>query len=434
MKSKYLCFNKINKISNIYLIFILILFKLNKTEITEYPKDIFNSEKIIINNLIDKIKSINNIIIFGDLSYRYINFASYSNGDMVIETTCFPPSSKRMFYGLKENGRPFFINKTNNEETQYYSKDINHEDYKKLEAQGLIIKLSDIENNGKEYYLSVSKLECNAEMFDFENDEVYHKTVSSFTTIYNVKSLRHAFFPLSSSSSQYYYIFGFISYIFFENKIFLQKHIFNSISDFESTNTKTYEGTSDGNAYGSQISCYQTAKGLLNCFYLTINDNVIFYNIVKYENDFTDKINSTFESNILDEDSFMKCIHLKEEVGVFAYYYNYSDHFYPVLLFREFDKNVNQFIYYLPDEFEFSSITLLKYEFLNNILLNDLIKLSENKIAFTATVENKELIYIILINIFREKKIKIRYYALKLYLFYNYKILLDLRTHKYNNF
>ena len=52
---------------------------------------IFNYIKAeTMQELIDKNQIINRIIFIGNLSYRYMNFASYSNGDMVVETTCFP--------------------------------------------------------------------------------------------------------------------------------------------------------------------------------------------------------------------------------------------------------------------------------------------------------------------------------------------------------
>ena len=52
---------------------------------------------------------LNNIIRIGDINSRYINFASYSNGDLIVETTAFPGNDKRMFYAIKLNGRPFLL-------------------------------------------------------------------------------------------------------------------------------------------------------------------------------------------------------------------------------------------------------------------------------------------------------------------------------------
>ena len=45
---------------------------------------------------------------------RYVNFATFQNGDMVVEATSIPDSPKRMFYGITSNGESLFG------EDQYY--------------------------------------------------------------------------------------------------------------------------------------------------------------------------------------------------------------------------------------------------------------------------------------------------------------------------
>ena len=401
---------------------------------------IFNSIKAQApQESINKDQKINRIIYIGDLKYRYMSFASYSNGDMVVETTCYPEESKRMFYGLRANGRPFFKDKTNDKETPYYSINVEFEgeNYKKLEAVGIIIKLSNNENNGKEYFFSISKQSCNAELFDFDNDKVYTKLINSFTTLFDLKSLRNALIPLSSSSPilEYYYIFGFVSNKYNSNinwwegyKFRLQKHKFGSLSEFENTNTYTEQfADSDESSDGLQTSCFQTVNGLINCFYSTNGDNNIFYNIVKYTIEFTDKIVFSFQSDNTNLDSFLKCVHLRNETGVYAYYSYKNSLFYPVFLFKEFNSNEASFKDYLP------SLEISKSNFLNNLLINDLIKLTESKIVFSSVIEDKTIVYIILINFFGDKKIKLRYYSLKLYETHHFKVLKDLRLHNYNN-
>ena len=182
---------------------------------------------------------------------------------MIIETTSYPEQSKRMFYGLTQKGRPFFRNKTNNEETPYYSINITDENNKKLEAIGAIVKLSDNNNNEKEYYLSISKLKGNAELFDFDNDIAYCKTVEEFKSTISIKSLRHTFLYLSNSDLNYYYLFGFITYDY----IYLQKHIFKNISYFKEISSYTNEGVQELDQFGFEISCFQTERGLIICFF-----------------------------------------------------------------------------------------------------------------------------------------------------------------------
>ena len=81
-----------------------------------------------------------------------------------------------------------------------------------------------------------------------------------------------------------------------------------------------------------------------------------------------------------------------------------------------------------------STIILKKTNFTYNLLLNDIIKINENKVIFSATTESKETLYIIVFNFFGEKQFKIRYYPIELYELYHYKILFDLRIHNYNNY
>ena len=65
---------------------------------------------LITNRTIITTQWLNNIICLGDDNFKYVNFATSSNNDMIIETTAIPDSPKRMFYGIKSNGEPFFSN------------------------------------------------------------------------------------------------------------------------------------------------------------------------------------------------------------------------------------------------------------------------------------------------------------------------------------
>ena len=112
-----------NKFSNLFYIFIfLFILHINKSEQMECPRDkpilisgncepeyCSDTSQCIIANPIIKTQWLNNIRTIGDLYYRYINFASFSTNDMIVETNCYPESTKRMFYGLKADGSPFLL-------------------------------------------------------------------------------------------------------------------------------------------------------------------------------------------------------------------------------------------------------------------------------------------------------------------------------------
>ena len=145
-----------------YILLILFLFHNINSEIKQCPKETpilisgeclldyctNDSSDCIIANSTIKTQWLNKLIVFGDLKYRYINFATYENGDMVVETTDYPDTQKRMFFGISQNGRPFF---TKDGENIFFSTNANN-DEGKFEAQGLIIKISSDESN--EYFMS----------------------------------------------------------------------------------------------------------------------------------------------------------------------------------------------------------------------------------------------------------------------------------------
>ena len=131
---------------------------------------------IKIESILSLDNDFTNIIYIGDKNFRYINFADYSNGDMIIETTSFPESTKRLFYGLKQNGEYLFIK--DGKSTPYYSMEGRK---KKYESEIFIIKINKEEEeqeqenniyyNYKEYLISISFKEQDTELYDFENNK-----------------------------------------------------------------------------------------------------------------------------------------------------------------------------------------------------------------------------------------------------------------------
>ena len=236
--------------------------------------------------------------------------------------------------------------------------------------------------------MSVSKLDCYAEIFNFDTNIVYSKSVSSFTAIQNVKSLRNGFIPLKSSN---YYLFGFIGCASNSNddKIYFQKHkfpliltTFPSIITYE---TNSYIPRPNGyynynfinieNAYGYEVSCFQTDDELIICFSLTKVDSNYYFNFIKYEKDLSDPKVKTIESIITDENLFNKCIHLKGEVGIFASYTKNNNINYPYFFLFEYDnENVKDFKNYLTTSS--STILLEKPNFNIYLLLNDIVKIN----------------------------------------------------------
>ena len=86
-----------------------------------------------------------------------------------------------------------------------------------------------------------------------------------------------------------------------------------------------------------------------------------------------------------------------------------------------------------PD-FENNYVILDYYKFERNALMNDISKISDNKICFTATLDDHETIFIVILNIINSKLIKIRFYSFQIYNLLNYKFLEDMKSYVYNQF
>ena len=407
-----------------------------KCDIKYCTEEQFNSKTCQINNILIKTQWLNNIINIGEQYFRYIFFASYSNKDMIFETTTYIydnsgykelPNNKRIFYGFRKDGRGLFINKTTNFLSMNTSKYI-----LKYESKNIVIKQSGNYNNEKEYLFSISKGDTYVEIYDFENNIIYLKHITNFTKLRSITSFQNAAVALYPNNTDYNYLFGFIgtNTSFDGEKYIIQIHRFKDINNFNISETlikskdieiapKSFLG----------LSCFQTDNQIIICFCITNTSYSIMALNTHLEqlSNFTFKVFGNTTYDIKNNNPFYKCIYLKEEIGIFAYFYNNS---YPILLFKEFNHNNSPKI----NDYIIKEIILNKTHFYSNIMMNDIIKLTNNKICFCSTSEQKDKIYIILINLFDEIKYKIRYYKIEILQLYNYILHLDIGIHNYNNF
>ena len=397
--------------------------------------DDFSSGKCTIANDTVKTQWLNNIITICSLNFRYINFAKYENGDMVIGITEYPESIDREFYGIKYNGRPYFTK--DSKETSYYKIEIPDNVYGLFEGEGKIVKTK---TDGKEYYFYLSKLENYAEMYDLENSDKYSTLCGTFGNVDSINSLRHAILPLNDQNNNNFYIISFMASNHMENEsqyYYFKKYSFDiKLNPFY----QCIKTVRKENALGLMISCFKTSNSLIICFYKTSVQQLpnyittIYLNLIKYSSELTEEKVEPFEVTNRDPSTFYKCVHLVDKVGVFAYFDNYSNSVRVHLLFKEFDNN--RFKNYLPnsDLVSDSKIILKPTDIASNLLLNDIVKISDNNVCLTATSSDKETIYIITVKIFGEKQIKIRYYYIPSFKLYNYKILFEQRIDTYKNF
>ena len=167
-------------------------------------KYILTNDCIISNNTVITNQWLNNIICLGDKDFRYVNFASFSNGSMIVEATSIPDSPKRMFYGIQSDGEPLFNNK------QYHTTIVisnqNESNNTRYEGEIFIVPI-----NGQEYVFSIGKGNNKyAELLDLNKCETKSQqlaiTFFSATKIVSVLNYPTSF----KVGDKYYFIFPFI--------------------------------------------------------------------------------------------------------------------------------------------------------------------------------------------------------------------------------
>jgi hypothetical protein len=156
-------------------------------------KEEYESKECILDNSIIKTQFPNNLIIFGDFSFRYLNFLQFSNGDMIFETSPYPvyPSKNvRIFYGLKNNGRYYFKKNDSNEETPFKNLTAVYQDEVKFES----VLLTGNNTDNEESVFSKKKHNYDLrEKVSNEMKEIFHKYNKNFQNgleyIFNKKDL-----------------------------------------------------------------------------------------------------------------------------------------------------------------------------------------------------------------------------------------------------
>ena len=409
-------------------------------------KEQFKNEECIINNQIIKTQLITNIIWVGEDDFRYINFANYSNGDMILETSSCPGNSKRIFYGLRKNGEYFF--EKDGQITPFYSinvrEQLNNTNNARYESENFIIKLKE-EGIQKEYLVSMGKLSQYCELYDFDLNDINQKKSSEILGNPMISSREVAknlligndnyiiFCSWLISSDKY--IFNVKKLKFDSNKLetgIIMKKEFNY--EIENSNSITYS-TSCFITNTNYIICMMTYResitttNFLKITTTTYNPKFIIYAFDKELNKLKEK---SYDLKDFYQSSFSKCIYLRGNLGVFAYYDLNKDNniVFPYIYEILYNSTSGQIINYITDPIE---INYNNKAFNKNQLLNDIVRISINKACFSTTSEDKETLYIILVYS-KEKKFILRFYSIEIFRLYNYKFLLDIREHLYNNY
>ena len=376
---------------------------------------------------------INNIIELGGLNFRYNRFSLNLKGDMIIDTSAYPGNNERRFFGLKKNGRPYFKDENNNE-TPFYSffvEGLQNEDQQKVEAESHFIQITNQNSNlhGKEYLLSISRLDSYIELYDFENKNMSFIQTNDYFNV-SIYSEVGTFIKANSyqSNENFDYI---ISFIHKEDKkyyFYIIRCAFLS-NDISKSYKKLY-AKEDIVPNRRMCSCFQTVSQKIVCLYQYKD---LRYFIMVFDEINNRQFNTTLDTgeNILttDKQIFIKGIHLKDEIGVFIYYKstNYTN---PLLSIKYVNSTLGMSNYK-----QYGLINIEKSDFIGINSLNDIIKLNDTKFCFVSPTNNREDLNIVIFNLYNDDSILlINYYIINFFSTYTIKFYKDLRIFSYNDF
>jgi hypothetical protein len=294
---------------------------------------------------------------------------------------------KKVFFGLKRNGR-FYFKDENSKETPFYTLTTNVEQCNGHPESGFIQLSTNDDNNGKEYFFNIGT--NRAEISDFEKGEISSTVILSYYNNKKISSFVSTFFKSSySQDSKYYYIFA---NSIIGKQILLIRDYFDSS---QISNVRFIESYELNKSSSIIVTCFETDEFIIICLYLNQD---LYLEIYGYSQPTKGGVVETLLYNEkIEEDAniFFKGIHFKKEIGVFMYYTSTSSTN-PIISFRIVDKKTAEMINYK----NLGNVELNKYQLNPGTLLNDIIKINDYKICICSTSPNKEILYLLILNIF----------------------------------
>ena len=407
------------------------IFKDNQCLLINCTEEQFNEGICVKNNSIIRTQWLNNIIQVGEKDYRYLNFITTSKNETFFETTAYPETNDRIFFGINQDGSPFF---EESDENRYIIKKTLSKYIYEAVIGYIKINSDNINYKDKEYIITIGKHTSDTEIFNYNNaneelqifpslDFIGGTSETYISSCINIKegNINYFIVPLIIKKDSDYYYFSLIRYNFridSGNSISYDKMVLSENNKYETLDRRI-------------ISCFITEKNIIACFYYYKVESK--YCIALFSINLIELKNEIIPDDINTNTNFYKCIHLKKEIGIFFYYKKNNENEneeQATIKIIEITENNAQYTFnnYITDFVETSSyINIEKY-----FSFNDIIKLSDHQICFAGCSDDKEILIIELINFYEENNFNIRYYIIPIFKLYNYKFLWEMQLHKYN--
>ena len=162
----------------------------------------FTSGACVIENEKIKTQKITDRVVYSASSIHYAAGATTPHGNLICSSSYYQTYTQKYYYGLKQNGRPLFIE--NSKETFFSITDSD-----KVRCEGTIYAININGIKDKEYIVGFGNNAVNFEIYDFISNEqiIIYKQLGTtfFGTGYN-SFQRSSIFKLNNSDQDYYII------------------------------------------------------------------------------------------------------------------------------------------------------------------------------------------------------------------------------------
>ena len=396
-------------------------------------KSQFDSGECRIDNSIVKTQWLNDIILLDSDRFRYGSFTINSKGDLIYESSV-EGSSKRIFYWIKKDGSFHFKNENGESIPAKIINVQNGDNNMATRYESQIITVLD--NNNKEYLLSISLWEGSVEYYNLENMDYSFFQAMEFTK-YDIHSYLGNLYRNDNSRDYLHTFIGQNNYDRGHANFFIitqQYSFYNNILSLNngySVNEKIKKQIDTG-AISRIVSNFKMSWNLYILLYLNKNYGNYEFIIELYDNNFQSK-NSLTIGNIEGDYSsyrydgvFHKGIYLKNNIAAFIYYKSNTNYSPRIRLYK-----INAYSFT-----EFYDYTLYTPgELHTGAIFNNMIKISDKRFSFISSSNDRKKLYIFLFDFYdNDRKIKERIYKINLFDLYHYKIYRELTTISFNNF
>ena len=354
-----------------------------------------------------------NVIYFNHYNYRSGHFAVKKNNDLVIEYSGNPPSCMRLLYGLKSNGGRGLFN-----DGYIREKNLTTSNDGRYEARNIFVSLKGDTNKSNEYLFSTSSHITITELHDLEDDTFITRYSDDFNSK-RIFSFVYSLLHTTIDNNNYYFLI-FTSPNNNDNPeaedgslVVIRKFAFTGfdLTNFESS-LKTFT------QFGSRVISgflMEEDQAIVILYLKSLTENGVVkaqYNIKFFNYDLTQIGNdiNNYEDKLIKGNDIVEhwgiysnCIYLKDKIGLFIYFYGSK------LIFQSFKFNLNNGNYQKTDVF----FKALERSFDSSIILNDVHKINDNRIAVVTTQSSGTKICFILLDFYgsyNDVKFRIYYY------------------------